>query len=86
MESSPEELKQKWYDHFEKILNISSQYQQEVIEEMPAHPVCSEMDSSPTLDKLFLALCHLKQVRQVAGLGSCLNYSSMEAWSCKIGY
>ena len=42
------------------ILNIPSQYQQVVINEMPAHPVCFVMDSPPTLEELLPALGHLK--------------------------
>ena len=56
----PQEVKQRWHDHFMKILNIPSCYCQEVIDEMPVHPVCSELDSPPTLDELLLALSRRK--------------------------
>ena len=60
---------EKLYNYYMKILNIPSQNQQVVIEEMPAHPVCSEMDSPLTFDELLLALGHLKVSKVVGRAG-----------------
>ena len=56
----PTEVKQRWYDHFTSILNIRSQYRQEVIDEMPAQSSRLEVDHPPTSDELSHALGHLK--------------------------
>ena len=56
----PSEVKQRWYDHFTSILNIRSQYRQELIDEMPAQSSRLEVDHPPKSDELSHALGHLK--------------------------
>ena len=34
----PNEVKVQWYNHFNKILNMPSEYQEEVIEGIPSQP------------------------------------------------
>ena len=53
-------MKQRWYDHFTSILNVRSQYRQEVIDEMLAQSSRLEVDHPPTSDELSHALGHLK--------------------------
>ena len=40
----PDEVKQRWHGHFKKILNIPSQYQQEVVDSMPTHQTIYDLD------------------------------------------
>ena len=58
---SPEEVKQRWHDHFNDVLNVPSQYRQETIDEIPSHPTEWELDDSPTCEKLTAALSKLKR-------------------------
>ena len=41
---SPEEVKQRWHDHFSDVLNVPSQYRQGTIDELPNHPTEWELD------------------------------------------
>ena len=61
MTKSPVEVRQRWYQHFSRILNVASKYCQEVIDETPRHPPHLELDSPPTLAELESALRKLKQ-------------------------
>ena len=56
----PDEVKQRWHGHFKKILNIPSQYQQEVVDSMPTHQTIYDLDVPPTSDELLSALGKLK--------------------------
>jgi len=58
---SPEEVKQRWHDHFNDVLNAPSQYRQETIEEIPSHPTEWELDDPPTCEELMAALSKLKR-------------------------
>ena len=58
---SPEEVKQRWHDHFNNVLNVPSQYRQETIDEIPFHPTEWELDDPPTCEELTVALSKLKK-------------------------
>ena len=47
MTRGPEEVKKTWYDHFTQVLNIPSQYRQEVLDELPYLPPVQELDRPP---------------------------------------
>ena len=57
----PDEMKLHWHGHFSKILNISSEYQEEAITEGPSQPVKWDLDMPPTAKKLNVALHRLKK-------------------------
>ena len=61
MTSGPEDVKMTWQEHFSRILNISSQYRQEVLDGMPSLPPIVELDHPPTFDELVEALSKLKR-------------------------
>ena len=58
---SPEEVKQRWHDHFNDVLNVPSQYRQETVDEIPSHPTEWELDDPPTCEELTVALSKLKK-------------------------
>ena len=58
---SPEEVKQRWHDHFSDVLNVPSQYRQGTIDELPNHPAEWELDDPPTCKELTVALSKLKK-------------------------
>ena len=58
---SPEEVKQRWHDHFNDVLNVPSQCRQETIDEIPSHPTEWELDDPPTCEELTVALSKLKR-------------------------
>ena len=58
MTTSPEEVRQQWHQHFSRILNVTSEYCQEVIDETPRRPPRLEFDG---LEELLTALSKLKQ-------------------------
>ena len=58
---SPEEVQQRWHDHFNDVLNVPSQYRQETIDEIPNHPTEWELDDPPTCEELTVALSKLKK-------------------------
>lgn len=59
--SNPEEMSQRWHEHFSKILNISSQVNQEAIETAPFHQPMHDLDDLPTEEELLAALGNLKK-------------------------
>ena len=61
MTKSPLEFKQRWHKHFSKILNISSQYQQEVHDSVPLQPIVHDLDGPLSFDELLSALSKLKK-------------------------
>ena len=61
MTSSPEKVKKQWHHHFSRILNIPSEYSQEVIDLMPRRTPFLELDDPPTLEELLSALSKLKK-------------------------
>ena len=61
MTRNPEEVKLRWHNHFTHVLNVPSQYRQEVIDGIPGHPVNWELDDPPTCEELLTALTKLKK-------------------------
>jgi len=43
----PEELKQVWYEHFSRVLNVTSQYSQDLIDSMPSWEIMDCLDDPP---------------------------------------
>ena len=58
---TPEETKQRWYEHFNSILNIHSHFHQEVIDDIPSYPTMHDLDDPPTQGELVSALGKLKK-------------------------
>ena len=57
--TGPEELKQFWHEHFSRVLNVSSQCNQE-LDEIPSWEVMHSLDVSLTSAELSAALERLK--------------------------
>ena len=51
----------KWYQHFLKVLNIPSEYRDDVIDNMPVPTPILELDSPPSAEELPQALSKLKK-------------------------
>ena len=60
LSTGPEELKQLWYGHFGQVLNITSQCDQELIDEMPSRETMQCLDDPPTSDELVAAMKKMK--------------------------
>ena len=58
---TPEETKQRWYEHFNSILNIHSHFHQEVIDDIPSYPTMHDLDDPPTQGELVSVLGKLKK-------------------------
>ena len=58
--ASPEEVTARWHGHFTKILNIPSEYKDEVIDEIQQLPTKSHLDEPPTEEEIESALAKLK--------------------------
>ena len=58
--ASPEEVRTRWHNHFEKILNIPSEYKEEVIAEMDQLPTRTHLDDIPTEEEIETAMSKLK--------------------------
>ena len=61
MTSGPEEVKVTWHEHFSRVLNITNQYRQEVLDDMPSLPPVLELDHPPTFEEMMGALSKLKR-------------------------
>ena len=59
--SEPEETRMMWYDHFSRILNRRTEYNQLFIDEMESIPPYFKLDEPPSYDELVKALSKLKQ-------------------------
>ena len=59
--SGPEEVKATWHQHFTNVLNIPSEYCQEVLDNMPSLPPVMELDHHPTSEELVAAMSKLKR-------------------------
>ena len=66
---NPDEVISRWHDHFTKILNVQSEYREEVIMDMVQKPIIWAFDDLPTSEKLELSLCRLKKRKAVGGTG-----------------
>lgn len=58
--SGPAEVTSRWYRHFMRTLNDTSEYRDEVIDGMPQLPVRWDLDSPPTAEELDTALAKLR--------------------------
>ena len=67
----PEEVVDRWYEHFKNLLNIQSIYDENVIAAMPTLPPLLHFDDPPTMEELEVALSQLK-VRKAGGLSGIL--------------
>jgi len=63
----PEEVTERWYEHFKKLLNIQSIYDEDVIAAVPTLPPLLGYDDPPTSEELEDALSQLK-TRRAGGL------------------
>ena len=59
--SGPEEVKATWHQHFTKVLNIPSEYHQDVPDDMPSLPPVMELNHHSTSEKLGEAMSKLKR-------------------------
>lgn len=55
-----EDLAKRWSQHFQKVLNIPSEYREQAIDDIPLLPPLLELDSPPTGEELTEALMKLK--------------------------
>jgi len=58
--TGPEELKQLWYEHFSWVLNVTSQCNRELLDEMPSWETMQSLDDPPTSDELVAAMDKMK--------------------------
>ena len=63
MTNGPREVRAAWYKHFSSVLNIPSQYRQEVLDVLPSLPPALEVDHlpPPTLEELMEALRKMRR-------------------------
>ena len=59
--ANPAEVCKQWHQHFNEILNIPSEYDQEVNDRLPQHTPHLELDEPPTIDELLEAFSKLKR-------------------------
>ena len=67
----PEEVPEHWYQHFRKVLNVQSIYDEEVIAAMPVLEPMSHLDNPPSMEELEAALSRLKP-KKAGGLSGIL--------------
>lgn len=79
------EVLQRWQQHFSSLLNTQSTVDDQVLNDMPSHPVCSEFDELPTEEELEEAISSLRKARLLASLVSCRNCFSMVVVLCGTG-
>ena len=60
MTSSPVEVRERWHEHFSEVLNITSTFSQQVMDELPIRRPHTELDYPPTKEELLTALGKLK--------------------------
>ena len=80
----PEEALDCWHQHFRKVLNIQSIYDDEVVAAMPALELVLHLnDPPPTMEELETALSQRK-ARKVGILSEILSEMILcgEYWSC----
>ena len=81
--ASPEEVTARWHGHFKKILNIPSEYEEEVIAEIQQLPTKSHLDESPTEQEIESALSKLKNGKASGKtdiLPEFIKYGGAELW------
>ena len=57
----PTEVLQRWHQHFCKLLNQQSTFEEEVIQQMQMLPPCLDLDEPPTEEKLEAAIAKMKR-------------------------
>ena len=57
----PSEVLQRWHQHFSNLLNQQSNFDEEVIQQMPTVPPYHEFDRPPSMEELEVALSWLKK-------------------------
>ncbi len=62
--NGPDEVKARWQRHFTNILNVPSEYRDEVIADMPSLSTRWDLDDPPTAEELETALGKLKRARE----------------------
>lgn len=81
--TSPEEVTARWHGHFKKILNIPSEYKEEVIAEIQQLPTKSHLDEPPTEEEIESALSKLKNGKAGGKTGilpELIKYGGAELW------
>jgi hypothetical protein len=61
MTETPEEVQKVWVEHFTKVLNVTSQHQQELVDEVPSLDEITTLDVTPSQEELINAMTKLKQ-------------------------
>ena len=61
--NGPSEVLQRWHQHFSNLLNQQSNFDEEVIQQMPTVPPYHEFDCPPSMEELEVALSRLKRHR-----------------------
>ena len=59
--NGPSEMLQRWHQHFSKLLNQQSNFDEEVIQQLPVVPPNPEFDDPPSMEELQLSLSQLKR-------------------------
>ena len=67
----PGEVLERWYQHFRKVLNVQSVYDEEVIAAMPVLEPMLHLDNPPSMEELEATLSRLKP-RKAGGLSGIL--------------
>ena len=67
--TGPDELKQLWYKHFSKVLNVTSECRQQLIDEMPSWETKDCLDDPPTSDELVAAMEKMKRGKAAGRTG-----------------
>ena len=80
---NPEQVTQRWQQHFMKILNVTSDHRDEAVREMISFPPLLELDSPPSEEELMDAMSKMK--KRKAGGKSCIlseliTYGGPELW------
>ena len=58
--TSPEAVRVRWHQHFQRVLNIQSEFDLNIIEEVPRHAVRPELDDVPDLTEVTRAVRSLR--------------------------
>ena len=56
----PPEVLARWHQHFYRLLNVDSEFSEEVLEGVTVLPLLAELDTPPSEDDLLSALSKLK--------------------------
>ena len=78
--TEPDEICDRWQQHFERVLNIPSTYQ-EVVSKMPQLPMPIGLDDPPTAEELDTAFANSKlQKHKAAGMTEISPEMIITAW------